>query len=101
MGWEMGLPPQLLPERRPRIVRGQSSRGFLAGRWGGRIWSRRVKMAVFAPMPRARVRMATAVKPGVRARVRRAYFRSRKAVSIEAKIFISQAFAWYPSRQQI
>ena len=38
-------------------------------------------MAVFAPMPRARVRTATAVKPGVRASMRKVYFKSRRTVS--------------------
>jgi hypothetical protein len=33
--------------------------------------SRRLKMAVLAPMPRARERMATAAKPGVERRARR------------------------------
>ena len=34
------------------------------GRSRSRTWSSRVKMAVLAPIPRARVRTATAVKPG-------------------------------------
>src|SRR5205823_1822459 len=40
-------------------------------------------MAVLAPMPRARVRTATAVKPGVRASMRKVYFKSRRTVSSE------------------
>src|ERR1700688_313721 len=38
-----------------------------------------VKMALFAPMPRARARTETQAKPGLRARVRAAYLRSRRA----------------------
>src|SRR5579872_2384553 len=41
-------------------------------------WTR-LKMAVFAPMPRAMVRMATAAKPGARVRRRNAYFMSATA----------------------
>src|SRR5882762_5076331 len=55
--------------------------GSLTGRRRNRTWSRSVKMAVFAPMPRARVRTATAVKPGVRASMRKVYLRSRRTVS--------------------
>src|SRR5713101_501785 len=55
--------------------------GSLTGRRRSKTWSRRVKMAVFAPMPRARVRTATAVKPGVRTSMRKVYFKSRRAVS--------------------
>src|SRR6266851_274508 len=55
--------------------------GSLTGRRRNKTWSRRVKMAVLAPMPRARVRTATAVKPGVRASMRKVYFRSRRTVS--------------------
>src|SRR5271170_8272025 len=76
------------------MVRRTSSWGFLTGRRRRRIWSRRVKMAVFAPMPRARVRMAITVKPGVRARVRRAYLKSRNAVSSVAMVFISRGLSF-------
>src|SRR5580692_5162761 len=76
------------------MVRRTSSWGFLTGRRRRRIWSRRVKMAVLAPMPRARVRMAMAVKPGVRASVRRAYLKSRNAVSSEAIVFISRGLSF-------
>src|SRR5882724_7837799 len=55
--------------------------GSLTGRRRNRTWSRSVKMAVFAPMPRARVRTATAVNPGVRASMRKVYLRSRRTVS--------------------
>src|SRR5437667_8451806 len=55
--------------------------GSLTGSSRNKTWSRRVKMAVFAPMPRARVRTATAVKPGVRASMRKVYFKSRRTVS--------------------
>src|SRR5208282_3185482 len=51
-------------------------------------------MAVFAPIPRARVKMAITVKPGVRARVRRAYLKSRNAVSSVAIVFISRALSF-------
>src|SRR4029079_14077470 len=40
------------------------------------------KIAVFAPMPSARVRMVTAVNPGVRTRLRAAWRRSRTKVSM-------------------
>jgi len=59
--------------------------------------SRRVKMAVLAPMPRARVSTAIVVKPGVRARVRRAYLKSRNAVSSEAMVFISRGLSFRES----
>src|SRR5271169_248676 len=52
-------------------------------------------MAVFAPMPRARVRMAITVNPGVRARVRRAYLKSRNAVSRAAIVFISRTLSFF------
>src|SRR6202521_5498 len=56
-----------------------------------------VKMALFAPMPRARARIETQAKPGLRARVRAAYLRSRRAelnmlhILIGAKIKVSNA----------
>src|SRR5215472_258506 len=71
------------------MVRRTSSLGFFTGRRRRRIWSRRVKMAVLAPMPRARVRIAMAVKPGVRPRVRREYLRSRQ---VESSDSISELF---------
>ena len=46
-------------------------------------------MAVLAPMPRARVRTAMAVKLGVRPRVRREYLRSRQ---VESSDSISELF---------
>jgi len=46
---------------------------------------------VFAPMPRARVRTATAVKPGVRASMRKVYFKSRRTVSSQSMKFIRRA----------
>src|SRR6266571_6108941 len=60
--------------------------GSLTGRSRNKTWSKRVKMAVFAPMPRARVSTATAVKPGVRANMRKVYFRSRRTVSSQPRM---------------
>src|SRR3989442_1207194 len=70
------------------MVRRTSCWGSLTGRSRSRTWSRRVKMAVLAPMPRARVRTATAVKPGVRASMRKEYFKSRRTVSSQPMKFI-------------
>src|SRR5713226_7314026 len=70
------------------MVRRTSCWGSLTGRRRRRTWSRRVKMAVLAPMPRARVRTATAVKPGVRASMRKVYFKSRRTVSSQPMKFI-------------
>src|SRR6266478_7476622 len=47
-------------------------------------------MAVLAPMPRASVRTATAVKPGVRASMRKVYLRSRRTVSSQPARFIGR-----------
>src|SRR5215469_11376174 len=66
------------------MVRRTSSLGFFTGRRRRRIWSRRVNIAVLAPMPRPRVRIAMAVKPGVRPRVRREYLRSRQMDSSDS-----------------
>src|ERR1700756_4119817 len=55
--------------------------GSFTGSRRNNTWSRSVKMAVFAPMPRASVRTATAVKPGVRASMRKVYLRARRTVS--------------------
>src|SRR5713101_2464511 len=74
------------------MVRKTSCCGSLTGRRRRRTWSRRVKMAVLAPMPRARVRIATAVKPGVRASMRKVYLRSRRTVSSQpAKVRLRAA----------
>src|SRR5712691_2672684 len=58
--------------------------GSLTGSSRNKTWSRRVKMAVFAPMPSARVRTATAVKPGECASMRKVYFKSRRMVSSQS-----------------
>src|SRR6267378_150056 len=55
--------------------------GSLTGSSRNKTWSRRVNIAVFAPMPSAKVRTATAVKPGERASMRKVYFKSRRTVS--------------------
>src|SRR3989442_12001082 len=60
--------------------------GSLTRRRRRRTWSKRVKMAVFAPMPSAKVRTATVVKPGVRASMRKVYFRSRRTVSSQPRM---------------
>src|ERR1700742_1167834 len=54
--------------------------GSFTGRRRRRTWFSSVKMAVFAPMPSASVSTATRVNPGVRRKVRRAKFRSRRNV---------------------
>src|SRR3974377_1594118 len=46
-------------------------------------WSRSVKMAVFAPIPRARESTATRANMGLRSRVRQASFRSKSKAAIE------------------
>src|SRR6266571_4559750 len=50
--------------------------GCLNGSGRSRTVSITLKIALFAPMPRARVKMAMAVKPGAFANIRSAYFRS-------------------------
>src|ERR1700736_2006507 len=50
--------------------------GSCTGSWRSITALISVKIAVLAPMPSARQPTATAVKPGVRRRVRRAYLRS-------------------------
>src|SRR5438552_17211094 len=70
------------------MVSSTSCCGSLTGRSLNKTWSRSVKIAVFAPMPRARVRTATAVKPGVRASMRKVYFRSRSTVSSQPMMFM-------------
>ena len=47
-----------------------SSSGFFTGRLSRSTASTTVKIAVFAPMPRASERIATAVNPGLLARMR-------------------------------
>src|SRR6202142_4378369 len=49
-----------------------SSSGFLTGNWRSMSWSIRVKMAVLAPMPRAKDRIATEANRGLRRIARRA-----------------------------
>src|SRR5215217_720325 len=53
-----------------------SSSGFLTGSFRRTIWSMRVKMAVFAPIPSANERIATVEKTGLRRSPRNANRRS-------------------------
>src|SRR6266849_395659 len=68
--------------------------GSLTGSKRNKTWSRSVKMAVFAPMPRARVRTATAVKPGVRASMRKVYLTSRRTVSSQPVKVRRRVVSW-------
>src|SRR5882724_1944079 len=54
--------------------------GSLTGRRRSNTWSSNVKIAVFAPMPSAKVSTATTVNPGLRRKVRSAYCKSRTPV---------------------
>ena len=57
-------PRDILPRAPSVVLRRTSSSGFLTGSVRSRTSLTRLKMAVFAPMPRASENTATAVKPG-------------------------------------
>ena len=72
----------LLPLCDPRWYSITSSSGALTGNFLNRIWSISVKMAEFAPMPRASDRMATVVNRGLRRRPRTARRRSPRVCMV-------------------
>src|SRR6267143_6739961 len=84
VSWEYWLENWPEPQWRSAILIVPSSRGFLTGMVRKRMESMSWKMAVWAPIPRARVRTATKVKPGLRRRNRKAWRRSRQSEVIAA-----------------
>src|SRR5688572_16577588 len=73
-GYDSSLPsPQPLPYWSPSPVTRTSCFGSLTGSSRSSTWSTSVKMAVFAPIPSAIDRMATAVNTGALRRPRHAY----------------------------
>ena len=70
------------PEEGPGASTTTSRSGSFTGSRRNSTWSMSVKIAVLAPMPRARVRITTSVKPGLLASVRSAYRRSCLSSSI-------------------
>src|SRR6266478_976051 len=62
--------------------------GFFTGSSRSKTWSSKVKIAVFAPIPSAKVSAATAANPRLRRKVRSAYPKSRPTTPIHSRIFI-------------
>ncbi len=62
--------------------------GFFTGSSRNKTWSSRVKIAVFAPIPNAKVSAATAANPRLRRSVRSAYPKSRPTISTHPRVFI-------------
>src|SRR6266849_6592388 len=79
VSWEYWLENWPEPQWRSAIRMVPSSWGFLTGMVRRRMESMSWKMAVLAPIPRASVRTATRVKPGLRRRNRKAWRRSRQS----------------------
>src|SRR5207249_3617115 len=82
VSWEYWLENWPEPQWRSAILIVPNSWGFLTGMVRRRIESMSWKMAVLAPIPRARVRTATRVKPGLRRRNRKACRKSRQNEAI-------------------
>src|SRR6266567_6469657 len=76
VSWEYWLENWPEPQWRSAILMVPSSWGFLTGMVRRRTESMSWKMAVLAPMPRARVRTEMMAKPGLRRRRRKAWRRS-------------------------
>src|SRR5437867_556356 len=78
VSWEYRLENWPEPQWRSAIRMVPSSWGFLTGMVRRRMESMSWKIAVLAPIPRARVRTEMMVKPGLRRRNRKAWRRSRQ-----------------------
>src|SRR6266478_457661 len=78
VSWEYWLENWPEPQWRSAIRIVPNSWGFLTGMVRRRMESMSWKMAVLAPIPRARVRTEMMVKPGLRRRNRKAWRRSRQ-----------------------
>src|SRR3982074_2805965 len=89
VSWEYWLENWPEPQWRSAILIVPSSRGFLTGMVRKRMESMSWKMAVLAPIPRARVRTATKGKPGLRRRNRKAWRRSRQNEVIASPLAVS------------
>ncbi len=74
--------PRLLPMCGPVDQIMTSCSGCATGSRRSINWSIRVKIAVLAPMPRAREATATRVKSGLRRRLRRANRRSNRNLAM-------------------
>src|SRR5260221_6460947 len=89
VSWEYSLENCPEPQCRSAILIVPNSWGFLTGMVRRRMESMSWKMAVLAPIPRARVRTATKVKPGLRRRNRKAWRRSRQNEVIAFPLAVS------------
>src|SRR5881227_1422950 len=88
-----------MPGLPPKIRTSINSSGFDNGRVFKRTALRSWKMAVFAPMPSARVSTATAVKPGFFSSWRKANLRSFITQSLH-RIDLCSASSGNPRREQ-
>src|SRR6187200_848167 len=85
MGYDCIRVPMLLPLFAPCWYSITSSSGFCTGSLRSTIWSISVKIAVFAPIPRASDRIATVANSGLRDRLRIA----RRTSDVEEEVMVT------------